>query len=854
MEVQVCGVDGLPDDSIISIKTGSSRRQAQVSQLGPNSPAFTFPVSSAEDVKIKIDVMRSVGSRHMALRPEEGIYEIEMGEANDINLKLGVRGKACEKPQRSLMKAEANTKASEGYVELGGHAQQHRDYLEDEGVLKLMKSLLATVVLEQPEDPYSFMAEQFGKARFSRTDPTARKLPSTESSPSPPPGLPTTIQADALQPPESQCEAKAMPSELSPPTPSQMQASGLQLSEDQSEAKAIPRGEPQPVLPKARVDTLEGQCVAKVTPETNHPTCGERPIGIQGALKTLADLSLSGELASSLRPIGLQGAFKTLADLSLSGELASSLAATPQNQRSADIEVALSATLNTTGQLASTLKNDRSANIAHALATLASLSTSGELGNSLAAISQTQRAEEIQLAVNQLAILSASGELSNALASSPPVDWPENVRSALSTLAALSTNGHLQNQLPVDSHTDVPDTMQTTASTLTTLSTSANLVSTLANNLQSARLDHVQNSLSTLAALSTSGELENILATKSQPEINVALQTVVAFSENLSSTLAANPEIKWPEHVQTALNTLASVSVSGELAASSACAMNSQADRSSEIKAILNALANASLSGELPIMDDLAPCSIGDIETSKSEESDNIARAQVDPTENVKAASNALSTLSLSGESLSAIVTKQSGTPGNIESEQADLSDKVKAALSNLSELSTSGQLPNTIQNDAAQPLETKFEHVADGEREATSGASFSGSIAQVQNSLHPLEKEKIPFHHLPSAGGSVSRRLLSSFTPASLPSGTEVGTGGKEIMKESRDTYQTDTGKSQNCDIADMATLNRPLIDTVKKAGAVEQLLHHQDLTVRTAVREALMAAGIDQSHLPEP
>lgn len=849
----MCGVDGLPDDSIISIKTGSSRRQAQVSQLGPNSPAFTFPVSSAEDVKMKIDVMRCVGSRHMALRPEEGVYEVEMGEANGINLKLGVHGKACEKPQRSLTKAEANTKASEGYVELGARAQQHRDYLEDEGVLKLMKSLLATVVLEQPEDPYSYMAEQFCKARFSRTDPTARKLPSTESSPSPPPGLPTTNQADGLQPPESQCEAKAMPSELPSPPPRQLQAGGLQLSEDQCEAKAIPSGEPQPVLPKARVDTSEGQCVAKVTPETNDPTCGERPIGIQGALKTLADLSLSGELASSLRPIGLQGAFKTLADLSLSGELASSLAATPQNQRSADIEVALSATLNTTGQLASTLKNDRSANIVHALATLASLSTSGELGNSLAAISQTQRAEEIQLAVNQLAILSASGELSNALASSPPVDWPENVRSALSTLAALSTNGHLQNQLP-DSHTDVPDTMQTTASALTTLSTSANLVSTLANNLQSARLDHVQNSLSTLAALSTSGELENILATKSQPEINAALQTVVAFSENLSSTLAANPEIKWPEHVQTALNTLASVSVSGELAASSACAMNSQADRSSKIKAILNALANASLSGELPIMDDLAPCSIGDIETSKSGESDNIARAQVDPTENVKAALNALSTLSLSGELLSAIVTKQSGTPGNIGSEQADLSDKVKAALSNLSELSASGQLPSTLQNDPAQPLETKFEQVTDGEREATSGASFSGSIAQVQNSLHPPEKEKIPFHHLPSAGGSISRRLLSSFTPASLPSGMEVGTGGKEIMKESRDIYQTDTGKSQNCDIADMATLNRPLIDTVKKAGAVEQLLQHQDLTVRTAVREALMAAGIHQSHLPEP
>jgi hypothetical protein len=176
MEVQVLRVEGVSDDSLISIKAGSSRRQALVSQLGPASPSFSFPTSE-NSTTFRIDVLKNLGSQRIALRAEDGTYDVQVGENGDANVQLGISGAVCKKFVHSPEKQEIKDPRSPD----AGQAQ-NKEYLENEGVLSLMKSLLATVVLEQPDDPFSFMAEQFSKATFVAGEFKRQAAPVAEAS------------------------------------------------------------------------------------------------------------------------------------------------------------------------------------------------------------------------------------------------------------------------------------------------------------------------------------------------------------------------------------------------------------------------------------------------------------------------------------------------------------------------------------------------------------------------------------------------------------------------------------------------------------------------------------------------
>jgi len=246
MEVQVLNVDQAPPGSVLSIKAGSTRRQAPLSAALDSGATFIFaatdragdgPVGGAPDSRsggacvappanIGIELLRSLGERRLALRPGEGTYAVPLGPGGEYKVRFAVRKPTCKATKR----ADEEDAEEGGRCLLGAPGQagtsmcarndrapellpgeQHpgavywdpnaapvspskrgklplhpstrksetvcsKEYLEEKGVLSLMKGLLETIVKEQPDDPFTFIADQLTHGLQDAVSENARAL------------------------------------------------------------------------------------------------------------------------------------------------------------------------------------------------------------------------------------------------------------------------------------------------------------------------------------------------------------------------------------------------------------------------------------------------------------------------------------------------------------------------------------------------------------------------------------------------------------------------------------------------------------------------------------------------------
>jgi len=153
MEVSLVSKRGVPDDAIISIRSGAVRRQGAVASDKP----FRFPGGVSEaDCVVKVDIMQNIGSGYLVMRPnqkEDKQYEVVMSNNSDMACDLAVKPLDASPPPAPLSPEEAATAAKT--------KQDAKAYLESTGLLPFVQGVLQVVAKQQPEDPFAAMAKHF---------------------------------------------------------------------------------------------------------------------------------------------------------------------------------------------------------------------------------------------------------------------------------------------------------------------------------------------------------------------------------------------------------------------------------------------------------------------------------------------------------------------------------------------------------------------------------------------------------------------------------------------------------------------------------------------------------------------
>ncbi|CAE8661530.1 unnamed protein product, partial [Polarella glacialis] len=150
MEVYVTDCFGIPDDAIVSIRFGATRRQAPLETVGVHP--LKFPVSGeAVCEPLKIDVLLPIATTRLVLHPSEDQYRIGFhsldGSDNPMEMGLNIRG------------ALGSGGGSDGQIRPGSAmpvkfqdaAASAKDYLEAHGLLRYVQSLLHAVIQVKPK-------------------------------------------------------------------------------------------------------------------------------------------------------------------------------------------------------------------------------------------------------------------------------------------------------------------------------------------------------------------------------------------------------------------------------------------------------------------------------------------------------------------------------------------------------------------------------------------------------------------------------------------------------------------------------------------------------------------------------
>ena len=179
LEINLLSKSGLTDDSILSVRAGTVRRQALINSGRP----FRFPKTSMDGNPIKIDVMQTVGSAYLVLNPNSEQYKVTFDKDSKISAELSVK---------KVDGSGAEAKEEPAAKEVAMSAKDAKEYLEAHQILQFVQAVLQTVIKDRPTDPYKYMARHF----LSGYDQGESKA---EVAASPPPPAPMPRSASAFR-------------------------------------------------------------------------------------------------------------------------------------------------------------------------------------------------------------------------------------------------------------------------------------------------------------------------------------------------------------------------------------------------------------------------------------------------------------------------------------------------------------------------------------------------------------------------------------------------------------------------------------------------------------------------------
>lgn len=199
MELHVVSTEGIPEGCVLSVRAGTTRRQAPVAADRP----FRFPTQVHEATPFKVDILEPIASARLIFRPGEERrtdcqYHIPLEPASepqdapfkdqeeedrrkaqaDPAMAVTVAVKPSEEKgdddkanagdgdnpgdaSRPASSTRNRRSASSSSSSRHGQASAAREYLDQHNLVEFTQLLVQSVIKEQPERPYSFMARQF---------------------------------------------------------------------------------------------------------------------------------------------------------------------------------------------------------------------------------------------------------------------------------------------------------------------------------------------------------------------------------------------------------------------------------------------------------------------------------------------------------------------------------------------------------------------------------------------------------------------------------------------------------------------------------------------------------------------
>lgn len=251
MEVLVTDSIGLPSDAVISVRFGTTRRQAPLESVAAHPLKFPSSLDSICE-PIKIDILQPIATTRLVLLPHAEQYQIGFEQSEDMELGLSIA------PSTGADRKDASTRPGSAMPgKFQDAATSAKDYLEEHGLLRYVQSMLHACIQRKPKDPFAFMVEQLSAAP-SKTK-TVRSRPSSAL-----PGRMSLSQPTSAAPagqvpvPPSSSSPSAMGERAQPPV------GGDRLSNEDGSQVFLNRPLDQPASPQLE-PTLKSQEVPELS-------------------------------------------------------------------------------------------------------------------------------------------------------------------------------------------------------------------------------------------------------------------------------------------------------------------------------------------------------------------------------------------------------------------------------------------------------------------------------------------------------------------------------------------------------------------------------------------------------------
>eukprot|EP00931_Biecheleriopsis_adriatica_P064532 TRINITY_DN39296_c0_g1_i1.p1 TRINITY_DN39296_c0_g1~~TRINITY_DN39296_c0_g1_i1.p1 ORF type:complete len:219 (-),score=42.56 TRINITY_DN39296_c0_g1_i1:42-668(-) len=176
MELHVVETEGVPEGCYLSMRAGNTRRQAALSSDRP----FRFGCSLAESSPFKIDVLEPMAATRLVFRPGEekmpdSQFTIPLAPSASLESSTPPSEQLPDAPKMSITVAlqpdqtlekeepppQRPSTTGAGKHNSIGQATAARDYLDKHNLVEFTQNLVQSVIKEQPDKPYDFMARQF---------------------------------------------------------------------------------------------------------------------------------------------------------------------------------------------------------------------------------------------------------------------------------------------------------------------------------------------------------------------------------------------------------------------------------------------------------------------------------------------------------------------------------------------------------------------------------------------------------------------------------------------------------------------------------------------------------------------
>jgi Ca2+-binding EF-hand superfamily protein len=158
MQVTLVDFEGVPAESIISIRAGGERRQAAVKQNHP----FKFPSALKDANPLRIDIFSPLGSRLLSLDPSRARHTVDVGGSMkvvlDVQQQLG--------DSSTMPAAGQKVPSIPGFKSKLGQASEFNSYLERHNIVNFIQEIFLEMLHKMPDDPYSFLGGKLEGARI----------------------------------------------------------------------------------------------------------------------------------------------------------------------------------------------------------------------------------------------------------------------------------------------------------------------------------------------------------------------------------------------------------------------------------------------------------------------------------------------------------------------------------------------------------------------------------------------------------------------------------------------------------------------------------------------------------------